>query len=75
MWYLRIGDDSLEEAEEHPTKQFAVWAFQRVAEQLARYGQEIEASLHKAKNRDEVVEYPDYVLALGPRGGIKIDRC
>lgn len=25
--------------------------------------------------RDELVEYPDFVLSLGPRGGVKCERC
>ena len=74
MYYLRIGDDYLEGAERHRTKADAVAAFAEVAHDLARYGQTIEATIHIADNADEVVEYPDFVLSLGPRGGVRCER-
>lgn len=48
--------------------------FGREAQDLARFGQRIEATLHIAPRRSEIAEYPDYVLTLGPRGGIKRER-
>lgn len=74
-YYLRIGSDSVEQAEHHATKASAVESYRRCAEELDRYGQAIEASIHIAANRSEVVEYPDYALSLGPRGGVKVERC
>jgi len=71
-WFLRVGDDSLDEAKRYSTKATAVWKYQQVAQELARYGQEISASLHQACTRDLINEYPDYVLALGPRGGVQV---
>jgi hypothetical protein len=61
------------EYERHATKKDACAAFMETALELDRYGQKIEASLHVAPNRNEIAEYPDYVLALGPRGGLKIE--
>lgn len=52
---------------------YAKAEFMAVAKQLDRYGQRIEASIHIAQNSDEIAEYPDYVLSLGPRGGLKIE--
>lgn len=48
--------------------------FTYTARELARYGQSIEASIHIADNRDELDEYPDYVLSLGSRGGLVKER-
>ena len=74
-WFLRIGDDSLEDALCFQTKLAAVHKYQRVAQELARYGEEIEASLHRAANRGALEEYPDCVLSLGARGGVKVEAC
>lgn len=73
--YLRIGSDYLEDAKRYPSKRAALAAFREVAEELARYGQRIEASLHYANNKEELAEYPDYTVALGPRGGLKVEHC
>lgn len=74
-YFLRIGDDSLDDAKPYPTKRGAVDAYRAVAEELARYGQSIEASLHIAPNRGEINEYPDFVMSLGPRGGVRVDAA
>lgn len=71
--FLRVGNDYLEDAERHATK--AVAAYAETARELARYDQRIEASLHYAATRDELQEYPDFALSLGPRGGIRCERC
>ena len=73
--FLRVGNDYLEDAERHATKADAIAAFAETARELARYDQRIEATLHYAANRDELQEYPDFVLSLGPRGGIRCERC
>ena len=73
--YLRIGDDSFEAAAEHSSLRDAKAEYREVAEELDRYGQRIDASVHIAESRDECAEYPDYVLSLGPRGGIRCERC
>jgi len=72
--YLRIGSDSLEQATAHRTMADAVAEFEEAARELDRYGQAIEASIHFAPNRAAIAEYPDRVLSLGPRGGVKIER-
>jgi hypothetical protein len=75
LTYLRLGSDSLEEARFYWTMQAAVNAYARCALELDRYGQSIEASLHFVGSREEEpAEYPDRVLALGPRGGIQVHR-
>jgi hypothetical protein len=73
-WFLRIGSDYLEDAKRYSTKATAIYKFKQIAEELARYGQEIEASLHAAPSRDAVNEYPDFVLVLGPRGGVQVQN-
>lgn len=73
--YLRMGDDALDRAERYRTKRDAVAAFEEAARELDRYGQKIEASIHCAINRNDVDEYPDFVLSLGPRGGVRCERA
>ena len=74
-WFLRMGADCLEDALRFNTKTAAVCEFKQVAEELALYGQQIEASLHAARGRDTLNEYPDFVLVLGPRGGVQVESC
>ena len=74
-WFLRIGSDYLDDALCYQTKQAAVNKYQRVAQELAQYEQDIEASLHRASRRETLDEYPDFVLSLGPRGGVRIEGC
>lgn len=73
-YWLRMGDDWLDQAEDHRTKADAVAAFEEVARELDRYGQRIEGSIHIAPDADTIAEYPDFVLSLGPRGGIRVER-
>lgn len=73
-YYLRIGDDYLDDSEEHRTLADAKSAFLCAARELAGYGQAIEASIHIATSHADLDEYPDYVLALGPRGGLQCCR-
>lgn len=74
-FYLRIGNDTLEEAQGFLSRTAAVRAFKTAALQLLDFGQSIEASIHRAKDRDHLDEYPDWVLSIGPRGGVVIDRA
>ena len=71
-YFLRYQDDYLEEAEPYRTKTEAINAFQATAEELARYDQRIEATIHIADSMDDLQEYPDFVLTLGPRGGVRV---
>lgn len=75
LYFLRLGSDSLEEAIPFQSRQGAVRRFSIVARELASYGQEIEASIHVAPTRSLVGEYPDWVLQLGPRGGVQVHRA
>ena len=72
LYFLRIGDDALESAEAYQTKAGAIAAYRRVAIQLWGYGQSIDATVHIAPRPDDVDEYPDFVLSLGPRGGVNV---
>ena len=74
-WYLRIGDDTLEEAQRFSKKSDAINAYKCVAKELAFYGQAIDASIHIAPTRDEVVEYPDYVLSLNENGRVVTEQA
>ncbi|WP_186197615.1 hypothetical protein [Burkholderia gladioli] len=74
-YFLRMGADYLEDAVKHGTKAGAIAAFRETSDELDRYGQSITASIHIAETMDEVVEYPDFVLERGPRGGVKVERA
>ena len=74
-YYLRMGDDDLDQARRYRTRADALSAFGYAARELARYGQDLSASVHLAASRDELAEYPDLVLSLGPRGGIRVERA
>lgn len=74
-WYLRIGNDGLEEAQRFVNKRDAVSAYRMVAKELAFYGQSIDATLHIAPNMDAVVEYPDYVLSLNENGRVVVEQA
>jgi hypothetical protein len=73
--YLRIGSDTVEEATTCDSLSAAKRKFRNVAEDLARFEQTIDATIHIANNRDELVEDADYYLSLGPRGGLRCERC
>jgi hypothetical protein len=73
--FLRLGDDSLDRAIAYRSRAAAVAAYRAVAVELDRYGQSIEATVHISSSREAIDEYPDFVLALGPRGGVRVDRA
>ena len=70
-YFLRIGNDYLTDSEPFNTLADAKSAFSCVALELYGYGQEIEASIHIGTDLDDIVEYPDYVLSLSPRGVVR----
>lgn len=72
LFFLRIGNDFLEEASPFSSLRDAVQEYRAVAQELAGFDQRIEATVHIAPDRKSVAEYPDYVLALGPRGGVQL---
>lgn len=74
-YFLRLGSDYLEDAAAYRRKSSAVAVFAESARELARYGQRLEASIHVADTRDELAEYPDFVLSLGPRGGVRVEAA
>ena len=74
-WFLRMGDDTLDDVERYPTKAQAVMAYKNVAKELAQYGQAIGATLHIAPTLDAVAEYPDFVLSLDEDGIALIEQA
>lgn len=74
-YYLCIGIDTLDEACRYATKKDALDTFRDVAEGLARFGQDVRGTIHVADRRSEIVECPDWALSLGPRGGLRCERC
>ena len=76
--YLRFGGDSLDCAQLCDSIKDARAEFEAVARELDGYGQRIEATLHRycreLPGPVHAAEYPDFVLALGPRGGVKMGR-
>jgi hypothetical protein len=71
--YLRFQDDYLEDAKAYQSKSAAIEAYRETMEELGRFGQRIEASLHIANSKAELAEYPDFVLSPGPRGGVRVE--
>lgn len=69
-----LCDGALEDAKLYPSIAAAARQFQRDAEELDRFGQRHEASLHFGGDLETLAEYPDRVLSLGPRGGLRIER-
>ena len=72
-YYLCIGVDTLDEACRYATKRDALDTFRDVAEGLARFGQNVQGTIHVAASRDALSEDPDWVLSLGPRGGLRCE--
>ena len=77
LYWVCLGTDHISDPHirAFETKAGAIFHYRCVAEELAQYGQSIEATIHMAQHRDELVEYPDYVLSLGPRGGVRVERA
>ena len=73
--YLRLGADTLDQARRYKSKAAAIAAYAETARELARYGQAIDASLHYARSRDALHEYPDVTLGLSPRGAVRCERA
>jgi hypothetical protein len=73
--FLCFAGDPLDGATRCLSLTDALIEFHTVAKELNRFGQSIEASIHIAPTRKDIAEYPDYVLSLGPKGGIKKERC
>ena len=74
-YFLRLGSDDLDQARRYRTRADAVAAYGHAARELAEYGQDLDASGPGAPTRAELVEYPDLVLSLGPRGGVRVERA
>lgn len=74
-FYMRMGDDYLQDAKPYASKTAAINAFANTARELWRYGQKISASIHIAESLDDIAEYPDFILETGPRGGIRVESA
>jgi hypothetical protein len=74
-YFLRLGSDDLDQARRYRTRADAVAAYGDAARELAEYGQDLDASIHLAPSRADLVEYPDLVLSLGSRGGVRVERA
>ena len=73
--YVRIGSDTLDQAEECESIKDACAHYHNCAVELDNIGQQIDATIHIANSRDELGEDADYALSLGPRGGVQKTRC
>ena len=71
-YYLLLQGDT--DYSRFKSKRDALEYFRGVALELDGYGQRIEATLHKGHGTD-YSEYPDYVLSLGPRRGLKVEAA
>lgn len=74
-YYLCVGTDTIEESSRHHRLADAIDAYRDVANDLGRFGQGIDGTIHRAAKRSECDEYPDYVLSIGPRGGVRCERA
>lgn len=73
--YLRLGSDKLARAKFYDTVFEACHEYGRDARQLARYGQQLDATLHFVDVRgDEPAEYPDRILTLTRGGNVKQEK-
>jgi len=84
--FLCIGGDTLEDAEAHDSIADAVNSYRLYTEDVLRFDDTChDASIHIPDNdkvsvaarpdpRDRLGEYPDYVLSIGPRGGVRKER-
>lgn len=75
LYFLRFDNDYLEDAKPFRTKQGAIACYRETAQELYGYGQTCTATVHIAPSRSETVEYPDFVLELGPRGGVQVTNA
>ena len=49
--------------------------FSDTARELGRFGQAISASVHIAETHADAAEYPNFILSVGPRGGVLVEKC
>jgi hypothetical protein len=73
--FLRLGDDPVTEAQWCLSKGDAIDTYRRQAQALARHEQVLTGSIHIAPTLDQVVEDADFILSLGPRGGVKVEKA
>ena len=77
--YIRFDNQYLEDAELCDSITEAKRYFADTARDLGRYyGQKVTASLHLYDRRvtegKHCQEYPDFLLSVGPRGGVRVER-
>lgn len=80
LWYggRSYSCPSIDDAEEFRSIRAAGWALEAREENAGGDTPCVEASemhLFRADPRETGSEYPDMVLRLGPRGGIRRERC
>lgn len=73
QYFLRIGNDYLEDAKPYPSRKEAIAAYLEAAQELDRYGQALGASIHIAPDANAVVEYPDLILSLTASGRARVE--
>lgn len=85
--FLQIGGDFIEDSIPCDSVDDAVWEYRRYVKDVMRFQDTAdEAAIHLIDNspslaelrpdpRDRITDYPDYVLSVGPRGGIRKERA
>lgn len=73
--FIRFDTDSLDNAEPCASLREACDTYADTARELDLYGQECKATVHFARTREELAEYPDRLLTLSARGAVQIARC
>ena len=74
-YWLMFSGETEDDAVRYRTKREAIADYAGAAQELARYGQTIDGCIYVARMRDEIVDYPDFTLSLGPRGGVRCEPC
>jgi hypothetical protein len=74
-YFLRHQGDAEPDPTPYAAKRHAMAVYEGTARGLYAYGQTHTATMHIADSLATVAEYPDFVLSLGPRGGIRCGRA
>lgn len=74
FYYLQYNDYS--KPERYNTLADAKQAYGEYVEDTKNLGNTpLAATVHIATSRSAIAEYPDYVLSVGPRGGIRLEKA
>ena len=74
--YYFLASNAWSGTTEHRTLADAMGEFRRFNTELLRFGNvPIDALVYVAPSRADMGDYPEYSLAIGPRGGVRCEKC